>query len=139
MLDIWYCPTYPIEAINASDKIVKEGIEEWRPALARNISEQGLVNPLIILNHRDPVRYKSRWLKTGNNRLWALKHLGWTHAPCIVTGTCEFEPKLKLSFDEAKSYFRDGELEMVDEAYGTVLQLRNVCKPENYEYPDVRN
>ncbi len=136
MFDIYYCPAYPLDAIYASDKIKKEGMEKFRPALAKNISEQGLVNPLIILNHRDPARYKERSLKTGNNRLWALKHLGWTHAPCVVTGECEF-PSQKVTFEEAQGLFKDGILSYDVEAHGGVLQMKEVCKPEDYEYPVV--
>lgn len=135
MFDIYYCPEYPIDAIQASDKIVKEGMDEFRPALAQNIKEQGLVNPLIVLNHRDPKRYKTNWLKTGNNRLWALKYLGWETAPCVVTGSCEF-PSKKVSFEEAQALFKDGTLSYDIEAHGGVLQMRNVCKPEDYEYPN---
>ena len=135
MFSIWYVPAYPLANINFSANIYKDGMEKFRPALAENIKQQGLVNPLIVLNHRDPARYQPNWLKTGNNRLWALKYLGWTHAPCIVTGDCNIEPKIKVTLDEAKAYFKDGQLEMVTEIHGTVLQLRGVCKPENYEYP----
>ena len=137
MFDIYYCPEYPIEAINASDKIVKEGMDEYRPALAKNIAEQGLVNPLIILNHRDPERYKERWLKTGNNRLWALKHLGWTHVPVIITGKCDY-PCTKVTLEEANEYCKDGDLVYLEEAHGGILQMQNVCKPEDYEYPNAR-
>ena len=134
MFDIYYCPKYPIEDIQYSRNVWKEGMDEFRPALARNIAEQGLVNPLIILNHRDPERYKERWLKTGNNRFWALKHLGWTHVPAIVTGKCD-HPCVKVTLEEAKQYCKDGDLVYVEEAHGGVLQMQNVCKPEDYEYP----
>lgn len=135
MFDIYYCPNYPLDAVQYSKSIVKEGMDEFRPALAENISKQGLVNPLIILNHRDPEHYKERWLKTGNNRFWALKHLGWTHAPAIITGSCEY-PCTKVTFEEAQSYFKDGHLVYLEEAYGGVLQLEGVCRPEKYEYPE---
>jgi hypothetical protein len=136
VFDIHYCPAYPLDAIQASDKIRKEGMEKFRPALAENISKQGLVNPLIILNHRDPAHYKERWLKTGNNRLWALRHLGWKSAPAVVTGKCEF-PSNRISFKEAQDLFKDGSLSYDVEIHGGILQMRNVCKPEDYEYPMV--
>jgi len=134
MFEIHYCPDYPLEDIQFSTKVYHEGSEKFRPALAKNISEQGLVNPLIILNHRDPARYKERWLKTGNNRLWALKHLGWTHAPCLVTGHCD-HPSKKVTFEEAQGYCKDGTLSYDIEPHGSELQMKDVCKPENYEYP----
>lgn len=135
MFDIYYCPNYPLDEVNASTQIRKEGMDEYRPALAENISKQGLVNPLIILNHRDPVQYKERWLKTGNNRYWALLHLGWTHAPAFVTGRCE-HPCIKVTLEEAQQYVGDGRLVYLDEAYGGVLQMQDVCRPELYEYPN---
>jgi len=134
MFKIYYCPEYPLEDIQFSEIVYKEGSEKFRPALAENISKQGLVNPLIVLNHRE-FPYKSRWLKTGNNRLWALKHLGWTHAPAVVTGSCE-HPCKEVTFEEAQCLFKDGILSYDVEAHGGVLQMRDVCKPEDYEYPN---
>ena len=133
MFAIYYCPEYPLEDIQFSTQVHKEGSEKFRPALAQNISEQGLVNPLIVLNH-DRGKYKKKWLKTGNNRLWALKNLGWTHAPCLVTGACEY-PCKQVTFEEAQGYCKDGTLSCDLEAHGEVLQMKDVCKPENYEYP----
>ena len=134
MFDIYYCPAYPLEDIQFSEQVFKDGMDEFRPALAENISKQGLVNPLIVLNHRDPKRYKERYLKTGNNRFWALKHLGWTHAPVIITGSCEY-PCTKVTLEEAQQYVGDGRLVYLEEAYGGVLQMQDVCRPELYKYP----
>lgn len=128
MYDIWFCPEYPIEAIKVSTKVPREGREDWRLALAENIRKVGLVNPLIILNHRGP-RYGDHWLMTGTNRHWALTHLGWTHVPCIVTGECEYNPKEIVT--DLQSYFKDGEVYLG--YHGP--RLRDVCKPEDYEYP----
>ena len=136
MFDIHYCPEYPVEDIQASTMVYRDDHEKFRPALAENISKQGLVNPLIILNHRDPARYKERWLKTGNNRYWAIKNLGWTHVPCLVTGHCD-HPSTKVTFDEAQELIKDGTLIYIVEAHGGILQLEGVCKPESYEYPVV--
>ena len=130
MYDIWYCPEYPVEAIRVSTKVVREGREDWRLALAENIRECGLVNPLIVLNHRGD-QAEHHWLMTGTNRHWAIAHLGWETIPCIVTGECEFEPKIKVEPEELQSYFKDGEVYLG--TYGP--RLRNVCKPEDYEYP----
>ena len=131
MYDIWYCPLYPVKAIRASMKVPREGREDWRIALAENIQRCGLVNPLIVLNHRDPKNYEHHWLMTGTNRLWAVQHLGWERVPVIVTGECEFEPKVKVDPKDLQSYFKDGEVYLG--TWGP--RLRNVCKPEDYEYP----
>lgn len=133
MFDIFFCAEYPIEDINFSTRVYHEGSEKWRPALADNIREQGLVNPLIILNHRGE-GYTTKYLKTGNNRLWALKELGWTHVPCIVTGSCD-HPCIKVTLKEAESYFKDGRLVCKNTSLGKSLVLRDVCKPEDRVYP----
>ena len=109
MYDIWFCPEYPVEAIKVSTRVLREGREEWRLALAENIQECGLVNPLIVLNHRGD-RAADHWLMTGTNRHWAITKLGWSHVPCIVTGECEFEPKVKVDPKDLQSYFPDGEV-----------------------------
>lgn len=131
MYDIWFCPEYPVEAIRVSDKVVREGRDDWRLALAENIQECGLANPLIVLNHRGK-GFEHNWLMTGTNRHWAITHLGWDTVPAIVTGDCEFEPKEKVTWDTIQSYFKDGEV--YQGTYGP--RLRNVSLPENYEYPD---
>lgn len=128
MYDIWYCPEYPVEAIKVSKLVPRQGREDWRLSLAKNISERGLVNPLIVLNHRGP-SYKDHWLMTGTNRHWAVVYLGWKTVPCIVTGECEFEPKEKVT--DLQSYFKDGEVYLG--THGP--RLRGVCKPEDYVYP----
>lgn len=130
---IWYCPQYPIDLIRTSKKVPREGREEWRIALAENIAEHGLINPLIVLNHRDPSAWEHHWLMTGTNRHWALQYLGWEYAPAIVTGEHDGYGVELVSPSEIGKYFRDGEI-----YFGTTgPRLRNVAKPEDYEYPDV--
>lgn len=130
MYDIWYCPLYPVDAINVSNQVDRTGRDEWRAALAENIQQCGLVNPLIVLNHRGD-KAKDHWLMTGTNRHWAVKHLGMTTVPAIVTGECEFEPKIKVELENLQSYFPDGEVYIG--THGP--RLRGVCKPEDYVYP----
>ena len=133
MYDLWFCPLYPVDSIRVSDKVPREGRENWRLALAENIQECGLVNPLIVLNHRGD-KAEHHWLMTGTNRLWAVRHLGWERVPVIVTGECEFEPKVKVELEDLQSYFKDGEVYIG--AYGP--RLRGVCKPEDYVYPQAQ-
>lgn len=119
-----------MQEINVSTKVPREGREEWRVALAENIRKCGLANPLIVLNHRGP-RWGSKWLMTGTNRHWAITYLGWKTVPCIVTGECDVEPKFKVGPEELQDYFSDGEVYLG--THGP--RLRDVCKPEDYEYP----
>jgi hypothetical protein len=111
-----------------------KGRDKWRPALLNNIREQGLVNPLILLNHRNPKNYKERWLKTGNNRFWCLQVLGWTHVPVIITGSCD-HPCIKVTLEEAQTYCKDGHIVYIAEHHGDVLKMADHCKPEDRQYP----
>jgi hypothetical protein len=128
---IWYVPEFPLCEVNSSTKVDRTGREEWREALAEDIARQGLVNPLIIINHRGD-GWHGNWLMTGTNRLWAIRSLGWTHAPAIVTGVCDKDGKVPVKVSELQQYFPDGEIYIG--THGP--RLRNVCKPENYEYPN---
>lgn len=51
-------------------------------AVLESIAEQGLVNPLVV--HRDG---RQLVVREGMSRLWALRQLGYTEAPCIVVNS----------------------------------------------------
>lgn len=100
-------------------------------ALAENIRQNGLVNPLIVLNHRGQ-GWEHHWLMTGTNRHWAICHLGWKTAPCIVTGDSDGFGVEEIPPERLQEYFGDGEVYIAS----TGPRLRNVALPERYEYPD---
>lgn len=129
MYEIWFCPEYPIEAIKSSTRTNRTGREELRTALAEDIRENGLVNPIVVLNHR--VGYMDHYCMQGLNRLEALKILGWSTVPCIVTGECEFAPKSAVDRNQLQEYFLDGTV--VEGDYGP--KLINTVPPETCEYP----
>ena len=133
--DLWYAPDYPLDKIRVSTKVYREDFEKWRPALAQNISEWGLVNPLIVLNHRSG-KYNDNWLKIGNNRYWALRYLGWSTAPVLITGYSDYGTKVTL--EEAKALFMDGELYYDERTDGGTLRIRNFSDPSKFEFPNDR-
>lgn len=75
----------PIEAIR------EQKFRDGRKLLLEDIRERGMLNPLIVWNHKRPAHpqwkhYPLPWyLKLGLNRRWCLEELGYTHAPAIVT------------------------------------------------------
>lgn len=119
MYDMWYVPEFPLAEIQVSDKVYRGDREEWRPALLENIRERGLVNPLIVLNHRGK-KFKSNWLMVGTNRHWAVTTLGWETAPALVTGECPYEPKVRVTWDTIQEYFPDGKI--VKGQYGPTME-----------------
>jgi len=130
MYDIWFCPTYPIEAIKSSTNTDRTGREKLRAALAEDIRENGLVNPIVVLNHRDK-GYTDHYCMQGLNRLEAMKILEWSHVPCIVTGECEHEPKVRVNPEDLQAYFPDGTV--IFGHHGP--KLIDTVPPETYEYP----
>jgi hypothetical protein len=141
MYDIWYCPNYPIEAINYSVKTDRSERRKLRDALAVDIRENGLVNPLIILNHRPLHRFRDHYVMQGLNRLEALRSLGWSTIPCIVTGECEHEPKVLVARGDLQAYFFDGTI--IFKYWGSEIKrdyferphVTGVTLPETYKYP----
>jgi hypothetical protein len=106
---LWYTPAYPIQRIQYSHKQEWSHKTDHLPALLAHIREHGLINPLIILNHRDPSQYKARYVMTGTNRLWCVKQLGWKTVPAIVTGDCDV-PATRVEWEHIDDYFPDGEV-----------------------------
>ncbi len=129
--EVWYVPEYPIEKIDHTKHPPGHRID-LRVRLAENIRLQGLVNPLIVLNHPRE-KCPPNWLMVGTNRLWALKHLGWTHAPAIVTGPRPVYPAVPVTPAELPGYFKDGRPYL--SAYG--IALTGTVPPETFHYPKV--
>ncbi len=128
--EVWYVPQYPISAIDHTKHDARHHAE-LRARLADNIRQNGLVNPLIVLNHPRE-KCPPNWLMVGTNRLAALKMLGWRYAPCIVTGPKPVYESVPVASKDVPSYFRDGEPYV--SAYG--IALRNTTKPETFRYPN---
>lgn len=126
---VFFCPELPIGRIN-HDARPKPEREAFRLALARDIEARGLINPLIVLNHPRP-KCANMWLMVGQNRLWALKHLGYLAAPAVVTGSCPVPAREVLTWEELRALFKDGEPYL--SAYG--IGLRNTTPPESRTYP----
>lgn len=128
--DVWYVERFPIAAINHTPAPSAQHRVPLRVALAENIAKQGLINPLIVLNHpRDKCR--PNWLMVGTNRLWALKYLGWTHAPAVVTGPEPEYPSKALAPADVPAYFKDGRPYL--SAWG--IGLTGTVPPESFRYP----
>lgn len=130
MYDIWYCPEYPVDAIRVSTRVRREGRELWRPTLLESIRQRGLVNPLIVLNHRGDTA-EHHWLMVGTNRHWAVVELGWKTVPVLVTGICEYDPKEQVTWDTIQSYIKDGRI--VKGTWGPVM--RDNSLPHKGQYP----
>ncbi|HDZ37777.1 MAG TPA: hypothetical protein ENH62_05770, partial [Marinobacter sp.] len=82
---VWYVPHYPIYAItHGKDQHDTAKQRIIRAALAVDIGLNGLLNPIIVWNH-EPERF-DHYCHLGQNRLHALRILGWKTVPVIATG-----------------------------------------------------
>jgi ParB-like nuclease family protein len=137
-VSLWYCCTYPVAALSAGPTEFSHRAP-YLPALLEHIREHGLVNPLIVLNHRDPKSFVPRTVMTGTNRLWCVRQLGWEIVPALVQGPVDdvwhlIGPVPVRDIRHAQQFFSDGELYM--SASGN-LRLRGFSNFVKGEFPNV--
>ncbi len=85
--------------------------------------------PLILLGYL----FFATYVLQGQNRLEALKILGWQTAPVIATGKCKVHQKVAVAPQDIQDYFPDGNifLRSTDKA----IQLKDTHPPDSYTYP----
>lgn len=69
----------------------------------------------------------------GQNRLWAIRSLGWETAPAVVTGHCPYPASEVIGWDDLRALFKDGEPKL--SPYG--LAMSGTVPPESFRYPIV--
>jgi hypothetical protein len=80
----FYFESFPVDKLNAFDIPEKEGVKTGGMsaksflALVKSIEENGLINPIIV------ERANHMTVAIGNNRVWALRHLGISHAKIVL-------------------------------------------------------
>lgn len=80
----------PINSVTITNRIRKDLGDI--SALAANISELGLLSPILV--------NKQRQLLAGERRLTACRELGWTDIPAIIMDTADAERELAVEFAE---------------------------------------
>lgn len=108
--EIWFAPRYPVARIQCSHKQEWSHKAAFLPALLEDVRTRGLINPLIVLNHRPKNEYLERYVMTGVNRLWCVRQLGWETVPAIVTGRIDVEDTVLVEWSDIGLYFPDGEV-----------------------------
>ena len=80
----YYYESLPMDILDAFDVPEKEGVKTGGMSakmflkLVTSIEKKGLINPIIV---EHGLRLK---VAMGNNRVWAMKHLGHTHIPVVL-------------------------------------------------------
>lgn len=80
----YYYENMPMDILDAFDVPEKDGVKTGGMSakmflkLVASIEKQGLTNPIIVEHGRRLT------VAMGNNRVWAMKHLGHTHIPVVL-------------------------------------------------------
>lgn len=106
-----------------------------RPALLEDIRSRGMLNPIVILNHRDPACWERSWVWVGANRVWAARQLRWYTIPALITGECE-HPSIEVEWDRIQEYTVDGEFYLDRMGW---LKLRGMTDFKKGELPNARS
>lgn len=145
---IYFVPKFPLEILRYRDLATIDPIgTNWRKALLADISARGLKCPLLVLNHQmmrnaggsalfpdlAQVIPKPYHLRVGRNRRWALRELGWTEAPVLVTGPIrpEWEGEQITSAERLQQVWPDGDLRVEKD----MIYCTGKCDPTEREYP----
>lgn len=117
---VWWVPRYPLARLDeyTGARVRTPQAMPFLRGLRRSIEKTGLRNPLLV---------KGTELQIGNNRLWCIQDLGWTHAPAIVTHSCDIEePHHRIGYNEIQGYFAEGRIQVRKKN----LLLRGIQRPE---------
>lgn len=135
---VYFCRRVPVKDLVA--KVEFEVNEEWFKDLCDNISNEGLASPLLVLHYANEIllRPKPMTVKVGQNRIKALRKLGWKHAPCIIVCGKKVPPPEGLelvplkNLAEGQALLGDGILAY--EKYES-LRINSTLSPEQRSYP----
>jgi hypothetical protein len=146
---IYWVPQFPLEILRYRDLSEKDPLgRDWRTALMNDIAKRGLKCGLLVMNHQmmrngagQPIFHdlaqvvnKPYHLRVGRNRRWALRELGWTHAPVLVTGPVrpEWEVELITTPERLQQVWNDGDLRVEKD----MIYCTGKCDPTECIYPE---
>jgi hypothetical protein len=73
-------------------------------------------------------------LRVGRNRRWALRELGWTHAPAVVTGPIrpDMDGELVTTAERFQQVWSDGDIRVEKD----MVYCVGKCDPTERIYPE---
>lgn len=135
---VWYVPNFPLERLKYTPLENVDGETPRRLMLAKDIEERGLKNPLLVWNHTPATQRdypRPFYLQLGYNKLWALKHLGRTHAPAFLTMDAgkgvDFPCRGIYRDDDVLRYWGDGDFVWAF----TGITAKSCARLDNWELP----
>jgi hypothetical protein len=139
---VYFCRKVPVARLVA--KVEGDVDAPWFKSLCDDISKNGLASPLLVLHYANEIllRPKPMVVKTGQNRIKALRKLGWKHAPCIIVCNKKDGPPEYLedlvplkTLAEGQALLADGILAY--EKYES-LRINSAMIPEHMRYPSAK-
>lgn len=135
---VYFCRKVPVAQLVA--KVEGEVRAEWFKKLCDDIATNGLASPLLVLHYANEILLKPKPMivKTGQNRIKALRKLGWKHVPCIIVCGKNGAPPEGLELEPLKC-LADGQALLGDgilayEKYES-LRINSALVPEQCRYP----
>ena len=146
---IYFVPKFPLEILRYRDLASLDPIgTNWRKALLEDIRARGLKCPFLVYNHQmmrnaggspifpdlAQVIPKAYHLRVGRNRRWALRELGWTEGPVLVTGPLrkDMDGELIETPERLQQVWTDGDLRVDKDA----VYCTGKCDPTEWVYPE---
>lgn len=82
---LFHVPEFPIDALTRLSGVFDPPSQPWVVlGLLPNIKAAGrFLNPITVWNHGK----ENNSVRSGRNRVWCAKQLGWTSVPVIVSGS----------------------------------------------------
>jgi len=138
---VYFCRKVPVEQLNLRRNVSINVDQPWFEALCKDIEKNGLASPLLVLHYANEtlIRAVPMSVKVGQNRLRALRKLGWKHVPCIIVGRVGDPPPAGLdvvllkNLSEVQALLADGVARF---AKYESLSIDNVTAPERMIYPE---
>lgn len=139
---VYFAPHVPLELLNLRRNVDSKLDAPWFKDLCADIKKRGLASPLLVLHYANERLLKPvpMSVKVGQNRLRALREIGWKAAPCIIVCGKGSQPPVGFEFrplnclTEAQELLGDGTIGY--EKYES-LRINSAMIPEQGRFPTV--
>ena len=131
MDNTWFIRHFPVDLLVGHSDVDTRHNAPWFAEFQADIEKNGLASPLLVNNRQDanPAYY----IAAGNNRLQAIRRLGWTHVPIVVFGKDPQGVATPLpTYEDVQAMMGDG---IVGVKMDGGLKLNSALLPNQGKFP----
>jgi len=130
----WFVEHFPVALIQGHSDVDTRHNAPWFDKFQSDIEKNGLASPLLVNNRQD--RNPAFYIAAGNNRLQAVRRLGWTTVPIVVFGKHPGVEAVELpTYEDVQAMMGDG---IVGIKMDGGLKLNNALLPNQGKFPKGR-